>query len=130
MIQFLHQIHIPWHWLTIYGFISVIVILKALQQNKAPGILIPKQGNGTIYSLLQISETYNISKGLDRIQNTVCTGKRLYQSVHFQIFIYPQRIHSRRIKTVKKHIDYDQNVQFLILHAKRHIFIIILEFIT
>ena len=27
-------------------------------------------------------------------------------------------------------IYYDQNIQFLVLHAKRHIFIVILEFIT
>lgn len=54
------------------------------------------------------------------MQNTVCTENAL--SVRAFQILSTQRIHSRRIKTGKKHIDYDQNVQFLI-HAKRHIFI-------
>ena len=127
MIQFFHQVHISRHLLSIDRLITIVIILKTLQQNNTSGILIPKQGNGAVHTLLQITEANNISKGFNGIQDTIGTGECLYQTVHLQILIHPQRIHSCGVKTCKEHIYYDQDIQFLILHTKRHIFIVILK---
>ena len=138
MIFHISQIHFTYAIQQLYKFF--ITLCNGRTQFIAVYIIVIKQSGKvalcltafrlSLIHILQISKTYNISKGLDGIQNTVGTGKCLYQPVHFQILVYPQRIHGCSIKPCKKHIYYDQNIQFSILHAKRYIFIVILKFIT
>ena len=49
------------------------------------------------------------------LQKTYTVG--LNQAVHFQVFIHPQRIQRRGVKAGQEHIDHDQQVKFLVLHA-------------
>ena len=47
--------------------------------------------------------------------------------MHPQVFINPQRIQRRGIKTRQKHIHHDQQINLSILHPQTHVFIVILE---
>ena len=128
--QVFYHIHITRHLLTIYGFIPIVVVLKTLHEHNATRILITEQRNGCIYTLLQVTEAYNISEGLDTIENTVGTAKCLNQPMHFQILIHPQCIQCCSIEARQEHIHHDEQIQFLVLHTKGYVFIIILELIA
>ena len=80
-------------------FESIIVIVKRLQQNDAPGVLVSEQGDGFVHLLLQISEADDIAERLDTVQNTVCPAERLDQPMHPQILVHPQGIERRRVKS-------------------------------
>ena len=47
--------------------------------------------------------------------------------MHSQVFINPQRIQRRGIKTRQKHIHHDQQINLSILHPQAHILVVILE---
>ena len=61
--------------------------------------------------------TAEFAEYLDGIENAVCARIGLNQAVHFQVFIHPQRIQRRGVKAGQEHIDHDQQVKFLVLHA-------------
>ena len=105
----------------------MIISIKFLKQYDAACILITEQGNSCIHSFLEIPEAYDIAKGLNAVQYTVCPAKCLDQSVHLQVFVNPERVQRRRIETSQEHIDNDQKIQLFVLHPKRYVFIIVLE---
>ena len=107
--------------------ITVVVVRIFAQQNDAARIFISKQRNSRIHPLLQVAETDDIAKGLDAVQDTVCPAERLNQTVHLQILIHPKGVQGRGIKACQEHIDHDQQVKLLVLHAERYIFVVILE---
>ena len=76
---------------------------------------------------MQVAKADDIAKGLDAVQDTVCPAERLNQTVHLQVFVHPKGVQSRGIEARQKHIDHDQQVKFLVLHAERYIFVVILE---
>ena len=49
--------------------------------------------------------------------------------MHFEVFIYPQRIQRGRIKTCQKHIDHDQDIDLSALYPHGQVFIVVLEFV-
>ena len=128
--QVLDKLHIAGVVLIISPFIALVVVLKTLEQYDARGILVAKKRNSIIHALLQISETDDIAKSLDRIENAVGSGECLNQTMHLQILIYPQGIQSRCIKTCQEHIDYDEQVHFLVLHPQRQVLVVVLELIA
>ena len=76
---------------------------------------------------MQIAEADDIAKGLDAVQDTVRPAERLNQTVHLQVFVHPKGVQGRGIEARQEHIDHDQQVKFLVLHAERYIFVVILE---
>ena len=76
---------------------------------------------------MQVAEADDIAKGLDAVQDTVCPAERLNQTVHLQVLVHPQGVQGRGIKACQEHIDHDQQVKLLVLHAERYIFVVILE---
>lgn len=73
-------------------YTTVVIILIGFQKNDAARFPISEQGNCIISRFFEVSETNDIAKSLYRIQNSVRSGKCLYQAVHFQVFINPKRI--------------------------------------
>ena len=71
----------------------------------------------------------NIAKGLDGVQNAVGAGISLNQSVHLQVFIHPQCVERGGVKAGQKHIDYNEKIQFFILHPQGYIFVVVLKLI-
>ena len=47
--------------------------------------------------------------------------------MHLQVLVHPKGIQGRGIEARQEHIDHDQQVKFLVLHAERYIFVVILE---
>ena len=109
---------------------TVIIILERAHENDTARVFVAKERNRFIDSLLQIPKAHDISKSLNAIQNAIRAAERLNEPVHFQILVDPKRIQSRRIKTREKHIHDNQKVDFFILHAERHIAVIIRKFIA
>ena len=107
--------------------ITVVIVRIFAQQNDAARIFISKQRNCRIHPLLQVAEADDIAKGLDAVQDTVRPAERLNQTMHLQVFVHPKGVQGRGIKARQEHIDHDQQVKFLVLHAKRYIFIVILK---
>ena len=108
---------------------SVVVILEGLQQHNTGSVLVAKERDGVIHPLLQIAEAYDVAKGLDAVQNTVGPAEGLDQTVHLQILVHPQRIERGGVKAGEEHIDHDQEVQFLVLHAEGNVLVIVLELV-
>ena len=129
ILEPLHEIHISIPVLAIRIRIAFIVVLEAAHKHDASGIFIPEERNRTIHPFRKISKADDISKRLHRIQNAVRPGKRLNEPMHLEILIHPERIQRRRIEASEEHIHHDEQIQLLILHAERDIFVIILEFI-
>ena len=67
---------------------------------------------------------------LDGIQDTIGTRVCLDESVHFQVLVHPQSIQSSCIEAGQEHVDYNQQVQFLVLHTQGYILVVVLECIT
>ena len=107
--------------------VAFIIIRILPQQNHSSGFVIPEETNCIIYPLLQIAEADDIAKGLDAVQDTVRPAERLNQTVHLQVFVHPKGVQGRGIEARQEHIDHDQQVKFLVLHAERYIFVVILE---
>ena len=72
--------------------IAIVIGFIVFQQNDTTRIAVTKQGNGFVGFLLQIAETDNIAVCLYGVQDTVCARERLYQAVHDEVFIHPERI--------------------------------------
>ena len=47
--------------------------------------------------------------------------------MHLQVLVHPKGIQGCGIEARQEHIDHDQQVKLLVLHAKRYIFVVILE---
>ena len=47
--------------------------------------------------------------------------------MHLQVLVHPKGVQGRGIEARQEHIDHDQQVKFLVFHAERYIFIVILE---
>ena len=47
--------------------------------------------------------------------------------MHLQVFVHPKGVQRGGIEACQEHIDDDQQVKFLVLHAERYIFVVILE---
>ena len=107
--------------------IAMVIVRIFAQQDNAACIFISKQRNSRIHPLLQVAEADDIAKGLDAVQDTVRPAERLNQTVHLQILIHPKGVQGRGIKACQEHIDHDQQVKLLVLHAERYIFVVILE---
>ena len=76
---------------------------------------------------MQVAEADDIAKGLDAVQDTVRPAERLNQTVHLQVLVHPKGIQGRGIEARQEHIDHDQQVKFLVLHAERYILVVVLE---
>ena len=79
---------------------------------------------------MQVAEADDIAKGLDAVQDTVRPAERLNQTVHLQVLVHPKGIQGRGIEARQEHIDHDQQVKFLVLHAERYILVVVLEPLT
>ena len=129
-MQLLDHIYITRHRFAVCRLVAMIIVIELLQQHDTASIGITKHRNRAVHTLLQASKTYYIAERLNRVKNTVGTRKRLYQAVHFQVFVHPQRIHCGRIKACQEHIHDNQQIKFLVFHTKRYIFIVILKLIA
>ena len=109
-------------------FIAVIIIFEAAHQHDAARVPVSKQSDRLVRPLLQIAEADDVAKRLDGIEDAVGAGIRLDQPVHFEVFIHPKRVERCCVETRQEHIDHDQKVDVLILHAKGYVFIVIGEF--
>ena len=63
------------------------VFIVAANDDLFTGVLVGKQGNGIICCLFQITETDNVPLGLFKVQDAVCSRKRLDQTVLLQVFV-------------------------------------------
>ena len=109
--------------------IAVPVIIEALEQNNAARILISKESDCIIRSLLQITEADNVAVGFNGIQDTVGSGVGLNQSVHFEVLVHPQGIQRGCIKTCEEHIYDNQQIHFPVFHSHGQVFVVVLELV-
>ena len=72
--------------------IAIVIGFIVFQQNDTTRIAVTKQGNGFVGFLLQIAEADNVAVCLYGVQDTVCARERLYQAVHDEVLIHPERI--------------------------------------
>ena len=73
ILKLLHKFLITITVLPLFRVVSVIIRQEVLQHHNTACILVAKESNGIICSLLEIPETYDITKGLDRVQYSVCS---------------------------------------------------------
>ena len=69
--------------------ISVVVFIECLEKHYAPRVLVAKECNRFVCLILQVTETDDVSKCLDAVQDAVCTGECLDQPMLSQVLIYP-----------------------------------------
>ena len=72
--------------------IAIVIGFIVFQQNDTTRIAVTKQGNGFVGFLLQIAEADNVAVCLYGVQDAVRARERLYQAVHDEVFIHPERI--------------------------------------
>ena len=102
----------------LFRVVSVIIRQEVFQHHNTACILVSKESDGIISSLLEIPETDYITKGLDRVQYSVCPGKCLYQAVLFQVLVHKQGVEGCSIKTGKEHIHYYQQIHLSVFHPQ------------
>ena len=93
---------------SLFRVVSFIIRHEVFQHYNTACILVSKESNGIISSLLEIPETNYITKGLDRVQYSVRPGKCLYQAVLFQVLIHKQSVEGCSVKAGKEHIHHYQ----------------------
>ena len=71
-----------------------------------------------------------VSECFDGVQNPVRPAEGLDQSVRLQVLVHPQRIQRRCVKACQEHVHHNQQVQFLVLHPKGYVLIVILELVA
>ena len=96
-------------------FKAVIIILERAHQNNTTCVLIPKQGEGFIGGIFEVTETYNITAILNTVQYAVSTAVGLQQTMHSQILVYPQSVHGFGIEPGEEHTHNYQDVNFLMI---------------
>ena len=69
--------------------IAKVIIIEAPHQHNAARILITKQADCSVHTLLQIAEANDITKGFDAVQDPVSAAERLNQTVHLQVLVHP-----------------------------------------
>ena len=109
--------------------IAVEIVLKRTEYYSTLGISIAKERQSLVRLVFKITEAYDVAGILHRVQNAVCTAIRLYQTMITQILIYPKRIEGSGIESRQEHVHNNKDVYLTILHAKRHIFIIVRELV-
>ena len=126
-LQIRHHADIAGVRLAVLVGVALVVILEAPEQHHAAGFAVAKERDGVVHTLLQLPEAHDIAKGLDLVQNAVGARKCLDQAVIFEILVHPERVERGRVKACEEHVDDDQQVDLLVLHAQREVFVIALE---
>ena len=110
--------------------IAVQIIRERPEEDRTARVAVAEQAKGLVGLAGQVTETDNVAKGLDTVEDTVRPGIRLQKAVQPEILIDPQRIERSCVKAGKEHVYDDQNVKFLVLQAQRHVFVVILELLV
>ena len=108
LLELFHQFLVSITVLALLCVISIVVGQEVFEDDNRACIFVSKQGNCIICGLLEVPETNNITKGLDRVQYPVCPGKCLYQSMLFQVLIHKESVQGGGIKASQEHIDHNQ----------------------
>lgn len=109
---------------------TLVVVLEGFQQDNAACVFIAEKGDSAVNALLQVAEANDIAEGFDRIEDAVGARESLNQAVHFEVLVYPERVERRRVEAREEHIDDNQQIQLLVLHAERNVLVIILELLA
>ena len=104
-----------------------IIFVERLHEHQSARLVIAKDGQTLISGIFQITEADDVTAVLHRIQNSVRTTVGLQQSVHLQVLVHPKRVQRLGVKTRQEHTHYYQDIDLLVLHAERHILVVVLE---
>ena len=128
--QLLYYLLVAQYMLVVLIIKAIIVVSKWTHKDSAACVLVSEEGERLLCSFFQVSEAYHVATVLDTVQYAVGTAVCLQQTMHLQVLIHPEGVECLGIKTCKEHIDYDKYIYFLVLHAKRQVFIVVLELLA
>ena len=107
--------------------VAFVVFLEGAHEHDAAGFLVTEDGEGLVGGVLEIAEANDVAAVLHGVEDAVGAAVGLQESVQLEVLIDPKGVQGLGIEAREEHSHHDEDVDLLVLHAKRHVLVVVLE---
>ena len=110
-------------------FEAVVIVIVGAEEDDATGLFVTEKGNGVVGCFFEVTEADNVAEGFDGVEDAVGARKGLDQAVLAEVFVDPEGVEGRGVKSGKEHVDDEEDIDFAVFDAQGDIFVVVLEFV-